>query len=499
MKKSKLMIIIFLVNAVYMILELVASRVLSPYFGSSNVVWTSVIGIILLSSSVGNYIGGIIADKDNLKKNIKLILFMSVVFILFILFFQTLFLNMISKIISNIKVGAIISTITLFFIPSMFIGFLSPIMIKLSLEDMEDAGKVSGKVYAIGTLGGIAGTFLGGFYLLPIFGNKASLILLATVMFILIFLVDEFKNKKWLNYFIIAMIALIGILGTILINKLNVIKSGKVKDGNLEITVEYDTQYGKVNITNYYINSEPIRLFQVDKGNETVAYTSKEKKYELFSEYTKYYDLMFKSQKEIKNTLMIGGAGYAYPKYYISHYEDKYMDVVEIDEKVTSFAKEYFFLDDLIEEYDLENNQRLNIITEDGRTYLNNLNKKYDAVLNDAFSGSSPAVTLTTIEAVQRIYNSLNEDGVYLTNIISSLDGKDSKFVKAEVNTIEKIFKNVYVVPVTTSEENVVQNIMVIASDRELEIDKAYNLNIKENELIITDDICPVDNLIPII
>ena len=208
---------------------------------------------------------------------------------------------------------------------------------------------------------------------------------------------------------------------------------------------------------------------------------------------------MFKSQKEIKNTLMIGGAGYAYPKYYISHYEDKYMDVVEIDEKVTSFAKEYFFLDDLIEEYDLENNQRLNIITEDGRTYLNNLNKKYDAVLNDAFSGSSPAVTLTTIEAVQRIYNSLNEDGVYLTNIISSLDGKDSKFVKAEVNTIEKIFKNVYVVPVTTSEENVVQNIMVIASDRELEIDKAYNLNIKENELIITDDICPVDNLIPII
>ena len=499
MKKSKLMIIIFLVNAVYMILELIASRVLSPYCGSSNLVWTSVIGIILLSSSVGNYIGGIIADKGELKKNIKIILLMSVMFILFILIAQTPLLSLISKIISNIKAGAIFSTVILFFIPSMFIGFLSPIMIKLSLEDIEDAGKVSGKVYAVGTLGGIAGTFLGGFYLLPMLGNRASLLLLATIMCILIFLVDEVKNKKWLKYFIIVMIALIGILGSILINKLNYIKSARVKEGDVGITVEYDTEYGKVNITNYYTKSEPIRLFSVDKGNETVAYTREENKYELFSEYTKCYNLMFKSSKEIKDVLMIGGAGYAYPKYYISHYEDKNMDVVEIDGKVTDLAREYFFLDDLIEEYNIKNNNRLNIITEDGRTYLNKEAKKYDAILNDAFSGSSPAVTLTTIEAVEKIYNSLEEGGVYLTNIISSLDGKDSKFVKAEVNTISQVFKNVYVIPVTTFEEDKVQNIMVIASDEKLNLDKVYNLNIKPNEIIITDNLCPVDNLIPII
>ena len=82
MKKYKYEIIIFLLGAIYMILELVCSRVLAPYFGTSNLVWTSVIGIILLSSSVGNYIGGFIADKNASKKNIQLILGATGIFIL---------------------------------------------------------------------------------------------------------------------------------------------------------------------------------------------------------------------------------------------------------------------------------------------------------------------------------------------------------------------------------------------------------------------------------
>ena len=72
MKKYNLEVIIFIVNAIYMILELIASRVLSPYFGNSNMVWTSVIGIILLSTSVGNYMGGVLADKNNSKTNRKI-------------------------------------------------------------------------------------------------------------------------------------------------------------------------------------------------------------------------------------------------------------------------------------------------------------------------------------------------------------------------------------------------------------------------------------------
>ena len=174
------------------------------------------------------------------------------------------------------------------------------------------------------------------------------------------------------------------------------------------------------------------------------------------------------------------------------------MDVVEIDGEITEIAKKYFYLDRLIEEYDLSNNKRLNLITEDGRTYLNNNTKKYDAILNDAFSGTTPAKTLTTIEHIKNIKKSLNIGGVYLTNIISSLDGDNSKFLKAEVNTLKKVFKNVYTVPCNYSDDIYkTQNIMVIATDEDLNYEKAYNINIDENEIIITDDYCPVDSLIP--
>lgn len=499
MKKYRLEIVTFLVNAVYMILELVASRILSPYFGSSNVVWTSVIGIILLSSSVGNYIGGIIADKDNSKKNVKIILGLAGIFILAILCLHQPLLNSISNIINDIKIGAILSTIILFFVPSMIIGFLSPIIIKLSLESLDSAGKVSGRIYAIGTLGGIVGTFLGGFYLLPNLGSKSTLFILAIITFILIFIVD-IDGKKKVDKFIMVGILVVGILITMIFKYINKINEVKVKQGQIGVTVEYDTQYGKVDISNYNINSELVRLFKIDKGNESITYVNEDKCYDLFAEYTKYYDLMFKSSNEIKDSLMIGGAGYSYPKYYISKYLNKSMDVVEIDEKVTELAKEYFYLDKLIDEYDLENTGRLNLLNQDGRIYLNKNTKKYDAILNDAFSGSSPAETLTTIESVQKIYNSLNENGMYLTNIISSLDGENSKFIKAEMNTLKQVFKNVYAIPVSNKQDiNLIQNIMVIATDEQIDFEGTYDINIEANEIILTDDCCPVDNLIPII
>ena len=129
--------IIFIVEAVCMILELVASRVLSPYFGSSNIVWTSIIGIILLSGSIGNYLGGKVADKNETEKTLKIILFFSAFSILIIPFFQSDILNSITTFIKNIKIGATLSAILLFLLPSMLIGFIIPIILKLKLKNLE--------------------------------------------------------------------------------------------------------------------------------------------------------------------------------------------------------------------------------------------------------------------------------------------------------------------------------------------------------------------------
>ena len=200
---------------------------------------------------------------------------------------------------------------------------------------------------------------------------------------------------------------------------------------------------------------------------------------------------------------MIGGAGYCYPRYYISSYKDKNMDVVEIDGKVTELAKKFFYLDDLIKEYDIENNKRLTLINEDGRTYLNKNTKKYDAILNDAFSGSVPAKVLTTTEAIQKIKDSLVDGGLYLTNIIGSQEGNNNKFIKAEVNTLRQVFNYVYVLPVLNSNEThenrdkeLNRNNIVIATDKKIELENTIDLEIKEDEIILTDDYCPVETLV---
>lgn len=498
MKKYRYEIIIFTIDAICMILELIASRLLSPYFGSSNIVWTSVIGIILLSSSIGNFVGGKIADRDDKEKNLKLILTGTSIFVLMIPFIQNDILVKISQYINDIKLGAIIATLFLFFVPSLCMGIITPIITRLKLDNLENAGKISGKINAIATIGGIFGTFLGGFVLIPNIGSINILFVLTIVLVCLIPMVN-LKIKEKSNIFVVCMI-IVSTVSIYTYTSSNNIIGKEILTGVKGVSVSYDTQYGRVIIYNTKLkqSNEDIGILNIDSGYESATYTDEDKIYELVFEYTKYYDLMFNANIEINNTLLIGGAGYSYPKYYISHYENKNMDVVEIDGDITEIAKKYFYLNKLIDDYNLEDNKRLKLITEDGRVYLNTNTKKYDAILNDAFSGDSPAKTLTTIENIKNIKKSLNDGGVYLTNIISSLEGDNSKFIRAEVNTLKQVFKNIYVIPCQYPNNLYIsQNNMVIATDDNLEYENLYDLIIQDDEIILTDEYCPVDTLIP--
>ena len=436
------------------------------------------------------------ADNEERKKSLKLILISTSSFMFLIPFIQKYVLTNLTTYINNIKLGAIIATIILFFVPSMFMGMITPIILKLKLKDMDTAGKISGRINAIATIGGIFGTFLGGFILIPFIGSCNIIFVLIIVMVLLIPLVN-YKIKEWSFIFVIIMI-IISVVSINIFEYVNDANENKVLNEEKGDSVSYDTQYGRVLIYNSKINNENVRILNIDSGYESATYIDDDKVNELVFDYTKYYDLMFKANIEIKDVLLIGGAGYSYPKYYISHYQDKNMDVVEIDGGITEIAKKYFYLDKLIADFDLDNNKRLNLITEDGRTYLNNNTKKYDAILNDAFSGTSPAKTLTTIENIKNIKKSLNPNGVYLTNIISSLDGENSKFIKAEVNTLKHVFKNVYVIPCNYIDDvNTNQNNMVIATDSSIEYNGSYELKISSDEILITDDFCPIESLIP--
>lgn len=313
----------------------------------------------------------------------------------------------------------------------MIIGILSPMIVKLKLNNLKNVGKISGNISALCTLGSIFGTFLGGFYLLPSFGCNEILFVLSIVILLLIFLL---KEKSLKQIIITLILIIIGFISFVLFININNNNGKRVLKGELGVQVSYDTEYGRVIIYNKESNNEKYRIFSIDGASESATYINENKRNDLVYEYTKYYDLMFNANIDIKNVLMIGGAGYTYPKYFISKYLDKNIDVVEIDGIVTKLANKYFYLDEL------KDKNRLNIFTEDGRVFLNKNKKKYDAILNDAFYGEVPSKTLTTIEAVNKIYNSLNKNGVYLTNIVGSIEGENSKFLKSEIYTLRQVF-----------------------------------------------------------
>ena len=80
MKKNKFEILVFLCGAMSMSLELVAARIFSPYVGSSNLVWTTIIGMILIFMSLGYYIGGKVADKKQDIDILRFLLYISIIY-----------------------------------------------------------------------------------------------------------------------------------------------------------------------------------------------------------------------------------------------------------------------------------------------------------------------------------------------------------------------------------------------------------------------------------
>jgi spermidine synthase len=245
-----------------------------------------------------------------------------------------------------------------------------------------------------------------------------------------------------------------------------------------------DTPYGQCIIKNSKDKKgNKIRMLVINETPQSSCFIDENKKYELVSEYLKKYDLMFKNN-EVNSTLMFGGAGFSYPKHYINCYPDKSIDVIEINPDMLDIAKTHFYLNDLLIDRDCS---KLNIIIENARHYIKRVDKKYDAILNDTFFGIIPEKSLTTIEALSEVKKLLNNKGQYLVNIISSIEGGSSNFLKSEMNTISKVFKHVYAIPCNPMYPKKIQNIMVIASDFELQLENIVDIEYVHRE-IITDE-----------
>ena len=152
-------IAVFLCGAVVMVIELTGSRVLAPYLGTSLVVWTSLIGIILASLSIGYWWGGRLADRRPEARLLGRIILLSAFATAFMVLIKTFVLGFLQARSGGLHLAAMSATLLLFAPPSILIGMVSPFAVRLKLEDTQTSGQTAGKLYAISTIGSISGTF----------------------------------------------------------------------------------------------------------------------------------------------------------------------------------------------------------------------------------------------------------------------------------------------------------------------------------------------------
>lgn len=196
MKKINLEIVVFLCGAVVMAYEIIGSRILGPYVGTSMQVWSSIIGIMLLSLSIGYYSGGRIADRYPNYRTLALIIGGAGLFILVTLLFKGRLLVFLLHSIESIHVVSILSSLLLFSVPALLLGMVSPFAARLKIKDPKTSGATVGSLYALSTVGSIAGTFLAGFYLIPGYTLTSILLLLAlTLLFVSAFVYIIYINN----------------------------------------------------------------------------------------------------------------------------------------------------------------------------------------------------------------------------------------------------------------------------------------------------------------
>ena len=205
---------------------------------------------------------------------------------------------------------------------------------------------------------------------------------------------------------------------------------------------EFKFDFGLVTVKDRETLGETVRSLYVDDGFESACFTAPGKRNELLFEYMHIFADIACAAHGIKNTLLMGGGGFSFPKYYISRFPDKSLDVLELHGEIYDIAKKYFFLDELYKEYDLDRTGRLNVIIGDAYGHLKTCGKKYGLILNDTYNGREAADGMYLKKTIPDVVNCLESGGVYAVNVFCKGDLPQKKALHMQ-KALEEQFESV--------------------------------------------------------
>ncbi|HUS58900.1 MAG TPA: fused MFS/spermidine synthase [Planctomycetota bacterium] len=430
----RLKILVLVCGAVLMSLEMIGSRIISPYFGNSIYVWGSLISIVLGALSLGYYIGGRLVDKHPSPRLLGAIIATAGVMLLVLRYVAPWVCETIWHLQLGPKFGTLASCTVLFFVPGVLLGTVSPFAVRLAARNVTDMGKTAGILYALSTLGSILGVLVTSFVLIDMMGTSAVVLSLGIVLISTGVLASLTISMPAAVSFVLVPISII----------FTPAPPRGVIDPDYNIIFETDSPYQHIIVTEANVigpdrRTRLRRNLQFDQYIESAVYIDEPgDPIEAATSYTDVMHMPIILNPDIKTVLAIGGGGGTVPREYHDHYGCN-VQIVEIDPKVVKAAYDYFFL---------VPGERMKVTVEDGRMFLKLNKMKYDVIMIDAFSGGGQIpFHLTTKEFFTEVMDHLTpKTGMVAMNIISSLDDT-SLYMAIRRTMAEAGIKQIYVFP----------------------------------------------------
>ncbi|GFH63281.1 MAG: putative spermidine syntase [Candidatus Desulfovibrio kirbyi] len=444
--------VVCVAGALVMVLEMTGARLMAPHVGTSVIVWTSLIGVMMAFLALGAWLGGRLADRRLSLGILARILLCAGLGAAVTVFLHHTFGARLMKACPNVYVGAVIGAAVYFALPTFFFGMIPPYIVRLRLSDMSRAGADVGRLYALSTAGSIVGTFLGGFVLISFFAGTQILLGIAATTGLLSLIVAAGKKDRAKNAaLVLVFYALSFAVGN---GCYNIWREGR--EGFLP-TLE--TPYNTIRL---YESKDAcnrrVRIVQTDPGKiQSGMYV--DDPVALFAEYTRYYAISTALAPKTRRVLMLGGGGYSVPRWLLAgrrNLKDFQLDVVEIDPGMTHLAKKYFHLTE---------DPRMVITHEDARRFLNSNEKKYSLIFVDVFNSYyTVPFQMGTVEAALAMRRALAPDGILLMNVISAFSGEDGRLYRAIHSAMAQVFPEIHTFAVDMLEPlGAVQNLILLA------------------------------------
>jgi len=446
---------VFMTGACVLVVEVVATRILSPYYGNTIFTVSSVISVILAALSAGYYAGGKIADRYPSRTWFYGIILAGGIALLAFHALGLFVLPVLSGRLS-LATGPLVFSMLLFFLPSFLLGTLSPFAVKLQNASAPEqgVGSVAGSIFFWSTLGSIAGSLLAGFVLIPTFGINRIMIGDGAFLFVLglgPLAAGHVGRKK-----IAVAVALFAVLAAGTSVAAERADAGAVfaKDGVYEKLVIRDGEW----------NGRPARFFLQDRSVSGGMYLDSDDPADMTFDYTKYYALYHVFAPDVRRALVIGGGAYTVPKALLAELPGAVIDVSEIEPSLPELAETYFHL---------PRDPRLRHSTEDGRRFLAEASEPYDLIFSDVYySLYSIPSHFTTREFFALAKDRLSENGVFIANFIGDLSRRPDSFTLAEMKTFRAAFPNSFFFATDSPADSMTaQNIIFVG----LKDDRAMN------------------------